>query len=394
VCALQLDLSRKRNSVSVYLKQAKMKLCEYCIEHILKSKESWNYLRCETCVTENPTTIQSSTPKRPRKPRKTERCLFCSTLLDDIETHAPHLHSFNGYRWTIRSLSRIRESLETIVVTFHPITTQFSVPHPTHTSSAPNLPTRAFYLFPEEALGPWPTPEELGHSTNPTANGGAQIKSWLATCDETHTGCMKRRKARSASSRFVPTRLLDISGPPESHMKVIETAKTAVRSPYATLSHCWGLLEFVRLLPTTKKQYIEEEGVPWQMLTKNFQEAIVVARFLGIEYIWIDSLCIIQGPDGDFKTEGELMHQVYRNSYVNIAIVDSANSEGGVFRDRDPGDVAPVTYQSEPDETSAMFGSKAWRVVAGDIYESELLNTKLYVRGWVFQGKELNKNNA
>jgi hypothetical protein len=171
-------------------------------------------------------------------------------------------------------------------------------------------------------------------------------------------------------------------------MKVIETARTAVRSPYATLSHCWGLGTFVRLLPETKKPYIEGEGVPWQMLTKNFQEAIEVARFLGIEYIWIDSLCIIQGPEGDFTTEGGLMHQVYRNSYINIAIVDSADSTGGVFRERDPGDVAPVMYQPKSEDKSTMFGSKAWRVVAGDTYENELLNTKLYVRGWVFQGKE------
>jgi hypothetical protein len=367
-----------------------MKLCEYCIEHILKSKESWDYHRCDTCVNEKSgTTSQPSAHKRHPKVEKEDCCLFCSTLLDDIEKH---VGSVSGYRWTIRSLSRIRESLETIVVTFHPIPTPSS--SPPQIPSVPNvaaqdvsLPTRKFYLFPEDALGPWPEPEELGYTTNPNENGGVQIKSWLTTCDETHKGCMKRRKAKSASSRFVPTRLLDISGPPGSHMKVIETAKTAVRSPYATLSHCWGPGKFVRLLPETKKEYIEGEGVPWQMMTENFKGAIEVARFLEIEYIWIDSLCIIQGAGGDFNTEGGLMHQVYRNSYCNIAIADSADDAGGVFRDRNPNNVAPVRYLPDHSPKSAMFGSKAWRVVAGDMYESELLNTKLYVRGWVFQGK-------
>lgn len=372
-----------------------MKLCEYCIASILESRKSWDYHRCTTCAKERAQSAAQSVHSTPSNLEKPERCVFCSTILEDIAQFAPHLDSSNSHRWSIRSLSRIRESLETIVVTFHPL----PLPAPDLSVSQDaereaSLPTRKFYFFPEAELGPWPTLEEIGVSTNPAINGGAQIKLWLKTCDETHTGCMKRCKARSASSRFVPTRLVDISGPPESPMKVIETKHTSVRSPYATLSHCWGAGTFVRLLPETTKQYIYGEGVPWHMLTKNFQEAIEVARYVGIEYIWIDSLCIIQGPKGDFGTEGGLMHQVYRNSYCNIAIVDSADSTGGAFRERDPGDVATVVYQPEHGAKASVFGEKPWRVVAADIYESELMNTKLYVRGWVFQGKNISRENV
>lgn len=78
------------------------------------------------------------------------------------------------------------------------------------------------------------------------------------------------------------------------------------------------------------------------------------------------------------------MHQVYRNSYCNIALVHSRNSKGGAFGKRNPRDVAPVRYI--PKQDSARFGHKPWSVLAEDLWDRELL-APLYVRGWVFQGR-------
>lgn len=195
---------------------------------------------------------------------------------------------------------------------------------------------------------------------------------------------MKRRKASSNSTSFIPTRLLDISGPPESPIRVIETKTTPVKGAYCSLSHCWGLIKFVQLTVATREKFMTE-GIPWVLFPTNFKEAIKVARFLEVNYIWIDSLCIVQGDGGDFGSEASKMHQVYRNSYCNIAVVDSADSRGGLFRKRTPEDVVPVRYQADGD--SAMFGKKAWRVVPENLWDSELLQTFLYKRGWVFQGK-------
>lgn len=373
----------------------KMKVCAYCVENVLESGESWDYHRCYACLKkssewsasliERSTASDTATGAVAGSDKK-ERCLFCRTLREDIETIAPALKNNNGpiYRWNIRSLAKIRESLETVVVTFRQVPTKRTMGDAVVDEI--ELPDRTFYLFPEDAMVQLPTSEELGPSTDPAKNAGYQIESWLETCNATHKDCMKRRRSRHASSQFVPTRLLDISGSVDSKapIKIIETASTPVRGPYATLSHCWGLAKFVTLIPETKKLFMEE-GVPWNMLTKNFRQTIKVARRLGIGYIWIDSLCIIQGPQGDFNTEGAKMHQVYRNSYCNIAIVDSADSTGGLFRDRDPEDVAPLRYQAKVE--SPMFGSKVWRIVPGDLWDRELLSTKLYGRGWVFQGE-------
>jgi hypothetical protein len=127
------------------------------------------------------------------------------------------------------------------------------------------------------------------------------------------------------------------------------------------------------------------EGVAWNLLTKNFQQAIEVARFLDVGYMWIDSLCIIQGSTEDWKREATKMHLVYRNSYCNIAIVDAGDKNGGAFRDRVPENILPTLYL--PKAELPMFGGKkAWRVVLKDMWETELLQSFLYVRAWVFQG--------
>jgi hypothetical protein len=82
------------------------------------------------------------------------------------------------------------------------------------------------------------------------------------------------------------------------------------------------------------------------------------------------------------------MHSVYQNSCLNIAVADAKDSEGGLFRDsRFPADVVPVRYEPLSQGESGMFRDRAWRVVPSDVYESELLMTSLYLRGWVFQGE-------
>lgn len=126
------------------------------------------------------------------------------------------------------------------------------------------------------------------------------------------------------------------------------------------------------------------EGVAWNLLKTNFQQAIEIARFLEVNYIWIDSMCIIQGSAEDWKHEASRMHQVYRNSYCNIAIVDSADKNGGAYRSRVPENIIPTLYA--PTGDSPMFGRQTWRILSKELWDTELLQSYLYVRAWVFQG--------
>jgi len=354
-----------------------MRVCAFCVTSILQSPLAWDYHHKSWAGL---------------KKSADEGCIFCNRIHQDVHQSSEalafkeNIHGWPRYRWSSRSLSKTSTTKEAVTITFRQIQRRPDQDLGTAKEEAvesPVLPTRTFCLFLEADLGGLPTLEKLGNSTQPTqSSSGAQIQSWIQECNRTHDICLKRRRT-SGSNTFTPTRLLDIQVSAECPIKVIETKWTRVDSPYASLSHCWGKPDFVQLTTSNRKKFMED-GVPWSDLPINFQQAIEVARFLGVRYIWIDSLCIMQGTDGDFKTEANLMHEVYRNSHCNIAIADSPDSAGGAFRSRKPQEVVPVGYQASGE--SPLLGTNRWRIIPEDIWDSELLESVLYTRGWVFQG--------
>lgn len=114
-----------------------------------------------------------------------------------------------------------------------------------------------------------------------------------------------------------PTRLLDVSVDP---VRLRISSEGQISGPYATLSHCWGTERFWVLSKETMSQLLE--GVPLTAFPNTFQQAITTVRRLGIDYLWIDCYCIIQGLDplaqADWEYEATRMSQVYSNTVINI----------------------------------------------------------------------------
>jgi hypothetical protein len=94
-----------------------------------------------------------------------------------------------------------------------------------------------------------------------------------------------------------------------------------------TLSHCWGGTSPLTTKTDTLSQRIR--GIPYKDLPKTFQDAVTITRSLGVDYLWIDSLCIIQDSREDWQREAARMKDVYANCYAMIAADDSPNLHGG-----------------------------------------------------------------
>lgn len=71
--------------------------------------------------------------------------------------------------------------------------------------------------------------------------------------------------------------------------------------------------------------------IPWAQLPRTFQDAMVTTRALGFQYIWIDSLCIIQDSPSDWSTESALMPGIYSNAAVTIEADSTPSSLHGLF---------------------------------------------------------------
>ncbi|KIM98351.1 hypothetical protein OIDMADRAFT_128663, partial [Oidiodendron maius Zn] len=154
-----------------------------------------------------------------------------------------------------------------------------------------------------------------------------QTKQWLSDCNTSH-GCASYRR----SSRGLPTRVLDLgeTPKPQDPIRLFETQ--GMEGTYMTLSHCWGPSQLITTTRDTIKDRIA--GIELKDLTKTFRDAVSLTRNLGIRYLWIDSLCIIQLDKGDWEIEVNKMRIVYSQSYLNIAATSSKEGAGGCFRER------------------------------------------------------------
>jgi Heterokaryon incompatibility protein (HET) len=115
------------------------------------------------------------------------------------------------------------------------------------------------------------------------------------------------------------------------------------------------------------------ERINWEQLPQLFKDAILVSRFLGLQYLWIDALCILQDGVVDWGGEYARMGSIYYHSYVTIGATscrDSTESLSAiVFKDIQLGRISAIS-----EETSALAGT-----TGGDLIYP------LHYRGWAFQ---------
>lgn len=148
----------------------------------------------------------------------------------------------------------------------------------------------------------------------------------MKKCDEEHELCDKSEEMR------LPTRVVDVGVNPDGDVVHLKETLATDRAPYMSLSHCWGLEQIITT--TTKTLQERKTGIKLSEFSKTFHHAVQITRGLGIRYLWIDSLCIIQDDMKDWEIESAKMVEVYMNSQLNIAATHSSSGKGGCFAER------------------------------------------------------------
>jgi hypothetical protein len=156
----------------------------------------------------------------------------------------------------------------------------------------------------------------------------SMAQNWLKTCLESHTQCAKPR------GDFMPTRLLEIEHFHDQTYPRLRLRETFGRefAPYAALSYCWGGEQPI----TTTSQNINQHliRINYTGLPKTIQDAITVASRLGLRYLWVDSLCIIQNDRQDKTFEIGQMPSIYSQARVTISASRASNVQEGFLQSR------------------------------------------------------------
>lgn len=241
-------------------------------------------------------------------------------------------------------------------------------------------PVMSIYGDPDH--GPIHPDAQLGLPILPKFGGIQQFKmlrQWIQLCDQTHN-CLSNR-VNSKIIGKMPTRLVYVGSDIGSKMHLVDTSKHAA-DKYVALSHCWGVLserdKFC--LYTYNKQKLEQ-AIPFDSLPKTFRDAVTVTRNLGILYLWIDSLCIIQDDEQDWEAEAARMGPVFSSAYCTIAASSATSSLQGFLGTRMPR--AATTINT--------LQGRVYLAEPIDDFHRHVEQGALNKRGWVFQERVLSR---
>ncbi|KAK4934830.1 hypothetical protein LTR10_023998 [Elasticomyces elasticus] len=160
---------------------------------------------------------------------------------------------------------------------------------------------------------------------------------WLAECVTTHVPCSLAEKVRKLErAHFTPRRLLNLyTKGTHTYIKLLSNTKALDPPPvYMTLSHCWGQNQPLML---EKNSLSLLKGViPLKDLPRTYADAVVITLRMGCQYLWIDSLCIVQDSAEDWEAAVQEMGNIYRFSSCNIAALDACDAMEGCFSTRIP----------------------------------------------------------
>ena len=204
------------------------------------------------------------------------------------------------------------------------------------------------------------------------------MQQWLFECSYVHAICKADENERS---EYLPTRLIDVNAP----VRLVEGVQLERNVRYMTLSHCWGKLPLYTLRTDSFDEF--RRSIPLAKLTKCFQDAIQCTQGLGIRYLWIDSLCILQDSTEDWQHESLDMQSVYSNSWCTIAATAFLDGQQGLFTTRKPAevfDLPSVVASGWP------YGQpKTYHCVSPSHWKRNIDDAPLCQRAWVLQERLL-----
>jgi hypothetical protein len=102
------------------------------------------------------------------------------------------------------------------------------------------------------------------------------------------------------------------------------------------LSYCWGGSETFKTEKNTLKDY--EEFLPVDKLPQTIKDALSLTKAIGLDYLWVDAICIVQGNTQEalkeWKKESQNMGHIYSNAKIVLSATRSANVNEGLFMAR------------------------------------------------------------
>jgi Heterokaryon incompatibility protein (HET) len=336
-------------------------------------------------------------------------CPLCGFILDKLRSY-DNLHSKPGYHVFVWGKVPVKCQFQVAVGDVETFTKHISM------RQLPPSVSLFAQIVPESGLRRLTAAKSAVKSTRPTlpvlpyrnpasAEAFKQAQKWLAECRNNHWECYSPQGS-------LPKRVLDL-GDPEKELRISLYITEREVLPYAALSYSWGetdkttskridgydpltagpgdypyeILQRKPLFRNAEGKMCFDRGtpqppdnIPLEAFPKTQRDAIQVARALGFQYLWIDSLCILQGDTHDWIQQGAAMTEIYGGATLIISATSAECSVDGILNEMKNDKVPIGTWPGSDadDEVMEVFADSQMNTL--DL-EEKFLST----RGWVFQ---------
>jgi len=145
----------------------------------------------------------------------------------------------------------------------------------------------------------------------------------------------------------------------ETTLKVVENSLDS-KGQYIALSYCWG--EALPYTTTSRdlEKHKEDRGIRYVELPQTLRDAIFLTRCLGIGYLWVDCLCIVQDENADWEREASRMVDVYSNAYLTLRATRAGHCGEGFLHARKVRRRHVVSFVDEEGSFDLYFSYDDW----------------------------------
>lgn len=180
----------------------------------------------------------------------------------------------------------------------------------------------------------------------------------------------------------MPKRVISIGhGESRFKLRLHETTKVDL---YCALSYCWGVDQKMKTTKNSLEKFKAE--IAFDQLPATIRDAISTTYKLGIRYLFVDSLCIIQDDEDDKRAQIDQMPNIYSEALITIIASRASSVEVGFLHNR------PSSLEDLGEYRYGDFFRMPLRCPSGEIDSVILMDSvrrtscePLYARAWALQ---------
>jgi len=212
----------------------------------------------------------------------------------------------------------------------------------------------------------------FGRSINPDWVNVAQLSTWEEYCSQVHGEMCQLPTHLNEKFSIRPDLLID------THEMCL--TKSEGTENYVALSYVWGnapvLKTTIENLPSLQQPGALAHAVTNLQIPLTIAHTISLAQKLGMRYLWVDSLCIVQDDPVTRKHQIENMGSIFANGSLTIIATEGEHSNHGISGIRD---------LSQPRQSTQQIFAlpNGIRVCHVPTVHSE--DAKWDTRGWTYQ---------